>query len=293
MKLFVIDLGGTSIKYGVYQNQKILEHSYIKTANNVKTFLKDIGKIWQLVNKRHNFDGVAISSPGVINYAEKKIDAWSAIPYIHKKDFIKKLKSVFGELPISIENDANCGGMAEIKFGTALNKKNVVYITLGTGIGGSVFIDGKLYKGSKNKAGEFGLINFVYQLSIGDIGSIVREIKKIEIIKKLEPGSLDGRKFFDFVEKNDKFALKSCDSLFRNWATLVYNIQATLDPEMIVIGGGPTEYKYFNRKIKPYISTLQNTITQMQIDVNLKIAKFKNKANLIGAAIFFEKGIRI
>lgn len=99
--------------------------------------------------------GVAMSSPGAVDTEEGVIKGLSAIPYIHRFKIVDELEALFG-LPVAIENDANCAGLAESKFGIGQDSKNALYFIIGSGIGGAVCQNGQLYKGSSLFGGEFG-----------------------------------------------------------------------------------------------------------------------------------------
>ena len=144
MKIFTIDVGGSSIKNGIFIDGKVTEFEKIPTPKTLDTFYDSLE---QMVSNQGSLDGVAISSPGAVNKKSGVIEGISAIPYIHDFPILDELSRRL-KLPVSIENDANCAALCEATFGAAKDKERVVLLVLGSGVGGSILNNGKVDHGA-------------------------------------------------------------------------------------------------------------------------------------------------
>ena len=146
MSLLTIDIGGTSIKYARFADGKLGEEGAFGTPDNLEQFYQSLTAVVEQFKENSDVCGVAISSPGAVNKASGVIEGASALPYIHDFEIHAELEKRFG-LPVSIENDANCAALAEVKFGAAKGLSDVLLLVLGTGVGGSVVMNGKVHHG--------------------------------------------------------------------------------------------------------------------------------------------------
>ena len=143
MSLLAIDIGGTTIKYTLYDKGKLGDITSVKTPIDLESFYHCLSNIVEQAKKEHIIQGVAISSPGAVNKNTGVIEGASALPYIHGFNIQSELETLFA-LPVSIENDANCAALAEVAFGAAKGCTTALLLVLGTGVGGAVVIDGKV-----------------------------------------------------------------------------------------------------------------------------------------------------
>ena len=146
-----IDIGGTKI-YSAIINEKgeilseISKHKTPKTLEEIISTLKDV-----IAQDEDKVDVVAISTAGAVNLEHNKvISATGNLPNGYNTIDFKSLSNK----PVYVENDANCAAYAEYKIGAAKGKDNNITITLGTGVGGGIIIDGKMLKGKSGAAGE-------------------------------------------------------------------------------------------------------------------------------------------
>ncbi|RTL60815.1 MAG: ROK family protein [Sphingobacteriales bacterium] len=239
-----IDLGGTRIKaVAINSDYKILHESYHPTndgegavwkqavADVVKEFLEKL-KIAQCL--------VGISAPGL---PDEENNAIAFMP--GRMDGLENFDwSNFLQQKTFVLNDAVAALMAEAKFGAGINKKNVAMLTLGTGVGGAILIDGKPYQGSFSKAGHMGhmVIDDEGDCDVtGMPGSLEECIGNCTIKKRSKGKFKSTHELLDAYRKGDEFAktvwLKSVRQLAIGLAT-VTNI---LSPETIILGGGITE----------------------------------------------------
>ena len=155
-----IDIGGMSVKIGlVSADGKILCQERIKTSKTPKSVVDDITAVINrlLINNNINIEnilGIGIGCPGAVNSQEGIVDflpnlGWENI------EFVKMLKEHF-DMPIKISNDANVATLAEVLYGSAKDYNTAIMFTLGTGVGGGIVIDNKLYEGWKSRGAELG-----------------------------------------------------------------------------------------------------------------------------------------
>ena len=151
-----IDIGGTSIKYGTYNEYG---EELIKGSKYIKTPKYDLGKLVKIidsiVNEFKELDGIGLSIPGCINPESGYIQDGGSIRALDKVNIKELLKREL-KIDVEVENDANCALLAEKWIGNAKESSNFICITLGTGVGGALYINDKLVSGNNNFAGEFG-----------------------------------------------------------------------------------------------------------------------------------------
>ena len=155
-----IDVGGTSIK-GAFINGKgeILDRFSMK-VNKDASASEEVGKLCDLINegiKKNNFEvkGIGVGIPGILDMDEGVVIGSPNLPTWDGFEFGKFMSERTG-LPVKINNDANVAALGEAKFGSGAKYQNSIMITLGTGVGGGIVLDGKLYDGNKHQGAELG-----------------------------------------------------------------------------------------------------------------------------------------
>ncbi|MEG0732030.1 MAG: ROK family protein [Vagococcus sp.] len=286
MGLVVFDIGGTAVKHGYWAKNKLTEQGQFKTPDTFEKMTREMEKIVSL-HQDKEIEGVAISSPGAVNVEKRRIDGISAVSYLHDFPIFDELAAFF-ELPVTIENDANCAGIAEIGLGAGTAAKNAIFMVLGTGVGGSIFINRELYKGSHLFGGEFGLMIGDSETTLSGVGSIVKVANKYQ---EQTEKTVNGKDIFDLLERNDELAKELVDEMYWAIAHALYNIQVCLDPELVIIGGGVSARKEVSDEIGQRLQHLLTKHLVPEIMPEIKTCHFSNDANLIGAALNFEKTI--
>ena len=226
-----VDIGGTSIKVGVIDRDgSILKRGSVKTdvAGGQHKIIADIGNlIWSLVDtKDRDFVGIGIGCPGAINSVTGTVDRaynlnWENVPLAEQlARHINK--------PIKVSNDANVAALGETMFGVGRMYSNTIFITLGTGVGGGIIIDNKLYEGNESKGAELGHMVLVVdgeQCTCGRRGcmeaycsasALIRETKNAmtahpesdmwKFSRTLD--DVDGRTAFECSKQGDKAAIE-------------------------------------------------------------------------------------
>ena len=149
--LILIDIGGTTIKFGLNTGEKLELLPAKKTPKTLPEFYQCLEETVNELKKQVPIKGVALSCPGAVDQKTGVIGGDSALPYIHGFDIRSELKKRFG-LPVSIENDANCAALAEMASGAGKKVKDAIFLVIGTGVGGALVVDKKLHHGADRKS---------------------------------------------------------------------------------------------------------------------------------------------
>lgn len=308
-----IDLGGTNIKVGVVdENYNIIGRSNIKTnlprpseeiaesiAEGVKLACED-AKI-----NIADVNSIGIGTPGVAN-RDTGVVLYSNNLGFKNFELGKTLSEKLGT-EVFVENDANAAAFGEVVNGAGKGYKNVVVITLGTGVGGGIITDGKIYTGFNYCGGELGhtvieyngrqcscgrkgcfeayssataLINFTKEAMEAD-----KSTKMWEIAGSIE--NVDGKTAFDGMRAGDKTAIEVVNIYINYLGCGLTNVVNTFQPEMLLIGGGICkEGENLTKPLREYISRECYCINE-QASTKLDIAKLGNDAGIIGAAYLY------
>ena len=287
MKRFLgIDVGGSSIKYGVYNDQGIAYVDEQGQCVTPKTSLDDfVNQVVDIIVGYPDLDGVGLSIPGGVNTDTQSIIEGGAVPVIGGSNLSDILKARTG-FEIVIENDANCVALAEKWIGNGVDARNLVCITIGSGIGGGIILNHELYTGSNFFAGEFGYMIHREFEDYADIeimsatSASIPMIKMVANAKNVPYESLDGKKVFAMLDACDP----DVEAIYKRWiralATGVLNIGFALDPDTILIGGGVSAVPRIVNDIRDQVAHMNKYSKHWHIDV----CKQFNDAGKIGAA---------
>ncbi|CUN93849.1 ROK family protein [Sarcina ventriculi] len=293
MKYLVLDVGGTAIKYALMTEKlEFLEKGKIKTPrDSIENFIDNIGNIYD--KYKNDIEGMALSIPGILDSDTGYMYTGGSLEYNTDKNMLK----VLGErckTKIAIENDGKCAALAELWKGNLQECENGVVILLGTGVGGGIIKDKKLYKGKHFFAGEFsfiaGNINVMsnndkeWWGSLNGLDGLLDDFAKV---KNLNRNEIDGIKFFEYANNDDKDALEILNKFTYKTALAIINLQCILDADKYLIGGGISEQdiliKYIKKNIDDYHSQFEYFVPKPVVDR----CKFRNDSNLIGALYNF------
>lgn len=294
MYYICIDIGGTSIKYGVLSDKgEIFIDGTVSTKVTEKEnfILSDVKKlIRNILDEYGNYEikGICVSTAGVVN-PEKGEIAYAG-PTIPKYTGTKIKEELEKEFSISceVENDVNCAGLGEYWKGAGKGSKSMVCLTIGTGIGGSVILDGKLLNGIGYTAGEIGYmdVNGSYIQNIASSRYLVEKVQKEKEEKEGITDAITGVDIFELAKKGDEICIAGINEIISNLAVGVRNIIYLLNPEVIVIGGGITAQKeYLEEKIRKEVN--DGMISDMFRKTRIELAQQGNQAGLLGALYNF------
>jgi len=294
MYYICIDIGGTSIKYGVLSEKgEIFIDGTVsaKVTEKENFILSDVKKLVRnILDEYRNYEikGICVSTAGVVN-PEKGEIAYAG-PTIPKYTGTKIKEELEKEFSISceVENDVNCAGLGEYWKGAGKGSKSMVCLTIGTGIGGSVILDGKLLNGIGYTAGEIGYmdVNGSYIQNIASSKYLVEKVQKEKVEKEGITDAITGVDIFELAKKGDEICIAGINEIISNLAVGVRNIIYLLNPEVIVIGGGITAQKeYLEEKIRKEVN--DGMISDMFRKTRIELAQQGNQAGLLGALYNF------
>lgn len=271
-----IDLGGTNIRLGLVEESKIVKMSADKISSKATQDVI-ISEILEAISKIFTKDviGIGIGVPSIVDikngivYEVHNIPSWREV---HLKRIIEDKFKV----PTFVNNDVNCFVLGEKHFGKGKPYNDVIGLAMGTGLGGGVIINGKLYAGKNCGAGEFGLMkyldkNYEYYCS-GQFFNFKHGLKGEDVLSNAKNGDINSLKIFE--------------EFGEHMGNLINSIMYALNPEIIVLGGSVSKaYSYFKNsmfnKIDEY--EFKTQLTELKIEKST----LKNSA-ILGASSLIE-----
>ncbi|MFS9135572.1 ROK family protein [Streptococcus mitis] len=285
MKIIGIDIGGTTIKADLYDDfgTSLNQFKEIETIIDYDLGTNQIlNQVCDLIGEyilNYSIDGVGISTAGVVNANTGEIIyAGYTIPGYIGVNFASEIEKRFG-LSTFVENDVNCAALGELWKGQAKDKKNVVMVTIGTGIGGSIIVNGQIVNGFNYTAGEVGYI----PVGNSDWQSKASTTALIHLYqKKSLKTNQTGRTFFTDLSSGDKIAKETFEIFVENLTKGLLTISYLLNPEILILGGGILAKKDI---LLPEIqsSLAKNVMDNRFLPKNVVAATLGNEAGRIGA----------
>lgn len=285
MKIIGIDIGGTTIKADLYDDfgTSLNQFKEIETIIDYDLGTNQIlNQVCDLIGEyilNYSIDGVGISTAGVVNANTGEIIyAGYTIPGYIGVNFTSEIEKRFG-LSTFVENDVNCAALGELWKGQAKDKKNVVMVTIGTGIGGSIIVNGQIVNGFNYTAGEVGYI----PVGNSDWQSKASTTALIHLYqKKSLKTNQTGRTFFTDLSSGDKVAKETFEIFVENLTKGLLTISYLLNPEILILGGGILAKKDI---LLPEIqsSLAKNAMDNRFLPNNVVAATLGNEAGRIGS----------
>ncbi|QBO36481.1 ROK family protein [Periweissella cryptocerci] len=284
MSLLLMDIGGSSVKYGVWNQNQLTATASFVTPATWSAMKSAMVQVQTELAQQFTFTGVAISAPGNVKYAEGYIGGLSAIPYLHNFPILKEWEDLFN-LPVTMENDANCAGFAEIWQGDGRNQDVVSFLVIGSGLGGANFVDGKLVRGGHGYGGEFGFGQFYDDQDNWSVhGSPVQMADRYNAANGT---AVSGKDIFDAAKNGDTVAKEYVENFYQAIAKGIFNISFILDPDMFILGGTITNNPDLVPSVKKHVQAMYDAIDIADMTPTITVGKFGADANLIGAAAVF------
>lgn len=285
MILCAIDIGGTFIKFGKYnlENNLLTDLGKVSTPHTNQESL--INTISDIVGKFSDVQGCAISLPGTIDSSKGFVNQGGALQYNNQTYFAQVVADKIG-LPVTIENDAICAVKAELWQGKLVNVNEAIVLVLGTGLGCGIVHQGEVIRGVHGYAGEFSMILTKDLMKHGKDAVLGEQVGIPGFVRKLsnECGEeLDGLKAFDLIASGDEKLLPLFDEYLSVFSRQLFNYQIMLDPEVILIGGGISQNKYFMDRLIDSVEQLYSLMPFAIPHKKIEACAFQSDANLIGA----------
>jgi len=289
-----IDIGGTSLKCGVVNESGEILFSFLVSLKDARTESEIIALMVDAITKCTNelnepIVGIGIGFPGLI---ENNVIIGGGVNLPGFKDLpLGKILKYMTRHNVVIDNDANLMGLGELMYGTAKESSDAIFLTVGTGIGGAVLIDKKLYGGYNNRGAELGhtiIQQNGLQCACGGRGCLetyASVTALIEYYKSLTPSAtenIDGKTIVEKYLSGEDHAIKAMHRHFDYLAAGIASFVNIFSPQKVIIGGGISEAGSF------YIDEITNRTKNLALPVaisNTKIvaATLGNKAGLLGA----------
>ncbi len=294
-----VDVGGSHIGLGlVNKDGKLVlkaEKDYDKIQEDMSNIVLET--IIELINKiidnndvkKEEIESIGIAFPGTVS--ETTVIKAENLG-IDDFEVVKKLKKHF-DVPIHLENDAKCAAIAEKEFGSLKNYEDAIFLIIGTGVGGAVYLNGKLLRPKRYSGFEVGhtVINKDgIKCSCGrrgcfEVYSSMRRLKE-KISKEFNLNTIDGIKIREFIEKNkdNKKLNEILDEYTQNLGIGIANLINIFEPQAISIGGSFGHYDMLLKRLQDKINEKTELYNKEQIP-KIVIAELKNDAGMIGAAM--------
>ncbi len=304
-----VDIGGMSVKVGLVDDEgKIVSQSRVKTAPTAEEVISNMVKqINDLLNEKNlsakDIRGIGVGCPGAVTGQTGMVEflpnlGWENVP------LVAELKKYF-DTKIMISNDANVAALAEAIYGAAKNYNSSIMFTLGTGVGGGIIIDKKLFEGGFSRGAELGHITLFLdgiECTCGRRGCIecytsatalIRQTKyamekdKNSLMWQYVNGdinSVDGKTAFECAKQGDKSAEKVRDTYIYYLGESILNMLNIFRPDAFILGGGVSAQKeYLTDRLKSYCEKFDYGYKKAP-RTDIITATLGNDAGIIGAA---------
>lgn len=289
MKKYVsIDIGGTAIKYGLLDEKgTILSRFQRKTEawkGGPSILQKAVGIVEEFV-QAEDIKGICISTAGMVDPDKGEI-FYSAplIPDYAGTRFKETMEQKFG-IPCEVENDVNCAGLAEYVSGASKGSHSALMLTIGTGIGGCLTVNGEIFHGFGNSACEVGYMHMDGS-DFQTLGAASILTKKVAA-RKQEPEEVwNGYRIFEEAKKGDVICCQAIDEMTEVLGKGIANICYVVNPEVVVLGGGIMAQEEMLRS-KIETSLQKYLLPQMSSYTRIAFAQHKNDAGMLGAFYHF------
>lgn len=310
-----VDVGGTSVKLGLFdKDDNLIARGSFKTKTIeylVDDLVKNIKKIFKENNKDiKDLIGIGMGFPGHVD-GEAGIVVYSNNLIAHNYPLVQKIQEQIN-VPIRISNDANVAALGEFTYGKGKGVNNIVFVTLGTGVGGGIIIDGKMLEGKNGAGAEIGHMVISTNGPLCSCGrrgcfetyasasALIRNARiamsnnpTSKLCKAVKsPEELDGKVFFDVLLKGDKVANIVFESYIEDLAEGLTNLANIFRPDAIIIGGG-ISYRG-DVLMEPLQIRLEKMIYggQWNARVELMVSELKNDAGIYGAYAMAKKYLK-
>ena len=286
-----IDIGGTAIKYNVYddngkEQQTVTSVPTLQTTQGTE-IIEALFEIGASTQKKYNLSGICISSAGVVDTELGRIIySGYTIPNYTGTEIKNIIEKEFG-IRCEVENDVNCACLGEFWQGAGKHASSLACLTIGTGIGGALMLGDHLIHGYSYTAGEIGYMNILGQ-NFQDLASTASLAKRVNERKGLiNEEKLDGRMIFELAKKGDIICSEEIDYMTEMLVIGIANILYLFNPEVLVLGGGIMAQKEFlEEKISAKLA--EKMIHGLFNQTKLKFAEKGNDAGMLGALYHFK-----
>lgn len=303
-----VDIGGTAVKIGkVTEEGKVAEtRSYSVNFDGYETpILQTVVKSCREFMTRCGLDqdncrGIGVSATGAINTKTGCVDGSAGHIRNWEHSRIREAMEQEFNICTTVINDANAAALGEVWTGAAKGRKNVVVVTIGTGVGGGVIVDGKILLGRDGFAGEIGHMPILISGELcscgnrgcleryGSTSALVREVRKAireGRISELAEEDVNGRRIFELAAQGDYVILQIMERWIECIAAGIVGLVHIFNPELILIGGGVSaQEEYFIQPLREKVKG--SVMPHFARDLDLRAAALGNEAGMSGAVYY-------
>ncbi|MCI1978313.1 MAG: ROK family protein [Bifidobacteriaceae bacterium] len=281
--VLAFDLGGTFIKYGLFIDGALTESSQVPTPlGSAESIYSILSSVAARYDAKTPLAGIGVSLPGFIDTAAQRAVLAGALTPLYGRKVGEDLQAHLARpIPIWIENDANCAAMAERLSGAATDVEDFVLLTLGTGVGGAFFINGRIHRGKDFRAGEFGMMFTNLDAGHQTLHDLASTSALTRAVEQASGKCLEGNRTKEILGMADDPLV---GPVIKRWtgyvAAAIFNVCATLDPQRVLIGGGISR----DPRLLPLIATaLKANRFWVDFSAQIRSCKYYNEAGLYGA----------
>ncbi|WP_245680579.1 ROK family protein [Bacillus marinisedimentorum] len=293
-----VDIGGTNVRAALVDEKGTIIKEVNRKTESSKgpDFILDkIADMIREVKQAHPITGIGIGSPGPLDPFSGIILDPPNLPALHNTEITSIFEKEFA-VPVILDNDANAAALAEAKAGAGQGHDSVVYITVSTGIGAGIVLDGKVVRGAQGNAGEIGnmivLPGGLKQSNL-NAGSLEAMSSGTAIARegKNRLGLTGGaEEVFELARQGNNQATEIIGEAMNYLSIGIANVMHTVNPDIFVLGGGVMEQKDM---VLPMVreQTAEYLYASMQVDLKIEHAALGTKAGVIGAGLLVFEGI--
>jgi len=288
-KYLAVDVGGSALKYAVMdESLQFSDHGKVPVVTDSReSFMAAVAGLWK--DRGSGCAGMAMSVPGFIDRRRGWAYTGGAFLWVSNEPYAEEVSQAIGGAPVTIINDAKAAAMAEIGYGNLKGIPDGIVIVLGTGIGGAIVLNGQVLQGTHFSAGEFSFLRGDYQEREGkqDIFAMTNGIRGLKSAIQKASGleNIDGLEAFRLIhEENNEQVLQGVRDFCGYLAFHIYNLQAELDVERFLIGGGISAEPMFLGLVQEAVDQkFANALYPLIPKPEIMLCRYRNDANLIGA----------
>lgn len=313
----VFDVGATFVKYAwMSEEGNMKEKGKIPTRNKkghgVSDFVDSLVEIYNRYKEKDIVQGIAMGLPGQIDVEKGIVYGGGGIKYLDGVPLGEILSKRCDNIRVSMENDGKCAALAEVWMGNAIEATNACVLVFGTGIGGGIVKDRKIYRGNHLLAGELsyciedmtredlhritpieeipGVVDSFHQMGFlwSARCSTSALADKVAEAKGMPFEEVNGELIYEWAAEGDKTAQDILEDMYFSIAKQCCNLYVILDPDIILIGGGISAQPAFIEGIRKYVNQLKR-ITKVYGGLTLDVCKYRNDSNLLGALYNFKQ----
>lgn len=285
MRIAVLDIGGTFIKSGLYEDG--LLHAVQQTPTPKGGGAAILQQATELLSQQGGFDAIGVSTAGQVDVQQGMIRyANENIPGYTGTKIRSRLEATFS-VPVAVDNDVNMAALGESCHGAGRDQQNFLCLTYGTGVGGAIVLNGEIFRGACNSAAEFGSVvtHAEAQSAAGGFpGGIYEKFASttalVRMATQLDPSLDNGRTIFSRLEEPQVSAVVDAwiGEILLGLSSLIH----IFNPSCVVLGGGVMEQPYILQQLQ---ARLADYVMPSFLQVALRPAQLGNRAGLLGAAV--------